>query len=121
MKKREARARRAKSCRSRIGKGSLPRLSVHRTNLHIYASIIDINSTKILVSASTLEPDVKSGLASEKKHGGNISAASIIGKRLAAKAKKVGISAVAFDRSGFKYHGRIKALADSARESGLEF
>lgn len=93
------------------------RLSVHRTPRHIYAQIIDPTGGRILASASTLEPDVRKDL----KSGGNIAAAVLVGKRIAEKAKTQGISKVAFDRSGFKYHGRIKALADAARENGLEF
>ena len=121
MKKKEARLRRSKSCRARIRIGNLPRLSVHRTNLHIYASIMDSVGSKVLVSASTAEKDMKTSLSSEKKYGGNVYAASLIGKRLAEKAQKIGISAVAFDRSGFKYHGRIKQLAESAKKGGLKF
>ncbi len=93
------------------------RLTVYRTNCHIYAQIIDETRSRVLASASTLEAEVRSGL----KSGGNVDAAALVGKRIAEKAKAAGIEKVAFDRSGFKYHGRIKALADAARESGLVF
>ena len=111
------RSRRARKTRAIIAGQSVTRLSVHRTNLHIYAQIIDAAGDKVLASASTAEADVRKSV----KNGGNIEAAAIIGKRIAEKAKKAGITKVAFDRSGFKYHGRIKALADSARENGLSF
>ena len=94
-----------------------PRLSVFRSSQHIYAQIIDPTGARVLASASTLETELRSSL----KNGGNITAASAVGKRIAEKAKQAGITKVAFDRSGFKYHGRIKALADAARENGLEF
>ena len=93
------------------------RLSVHRTNSHIYAQIIDETGSKVLASASTLEAEVRSSLA----NGGNVNAAALIGQRIAEKAKAAGVEHVSFDRSGFKYHGRIKALADAAREHGLVF
>ena len=94
-----------------------PRLSVYRSNENIYAQIIDGNGDKVLASASTLDRELRKDM----KTTGNASAASIIGKTVAERAKAAGISSVAFDRSGFKYHGRVKALADAARESGLEF
>jgi large subunit ribosomal protein L18 len=94
-----------------------PRLCVHRTPRHIYAQIIDKTGGKVLASASTVEADVRG----QVKHGGNVEAAKLIGKRIAEKAKSAGITRVAFDRSGFKYHGRVKALADAARENGLDF
>jgi large subunit ribosomal protein L18 len=90
---------------------------VHRTNTHIYAQIIAETGDKVIVSASTVEADVRKNL----KNGGNIEAAALIGKLIAQKAKKAGVTTVAFDRSGYKYHGRIKALADAARENGLSF
>ena len=90
---------------------------MHRTPRHIYAQIIDKTGGKVLASASTLEADVRGQI----KHGGNVEAAKLIGKRIAEKAKSAGIARVAFDRSGFKYHGRVKALADAARENGLDF
>jgi len=90
---------------------------VSLSNCHIYAQIVAPSGDKILTSASTLESDVRKDL----KNGGNKAAAAVVGKRIAEKAKKLGIDAVAFDRSGFKYHGRVKALADAAREGGLKF
>ena len=90
---------------------------MHRTNTHIYAQIIAETGDKVLASASTLEADVRKKV----KNGGNVEAAAAIGKLIAEKAKKAGITTVAFDRSGYKYHGRIKALADAARENGLSF
>jgi large subunit ribosomal protein L18 len=90
---------------------------VHRSNGHIYAQIIAETGDKVLASASTLEAEVRKSLA----NGGNVAAAAVIGKRIAEKAKAAGITTVAFDRSGYKYHGRIKALAEAARENGLSF
>jgi len=113
--KKFTRERRASKTRRRISVLQAQRLCVHRTPQHIYAQVIDAG--RVLASASTLEAEVKSQL----KCGGNVSAATLIGKRIAEKAKAAGVTKVAFDRSGFKYHGRIKALADAARENGLEF
>jgi large subunit ribosomal protein L18 len=93
------------------------RLAIHRTNLHIYAQVISADGGKVLASASTLEAEVRKSIG----NGGNAAAAAVVGKRIAEKAKSAGITAVAFDRSGNKYHGRIKALADAAREHGLQF
>ena len=109
--------RRAKKTRAKIAELQVTRLSVHRTNTNIYAQIISAGENKVLVSASSLEAEVKKTL----KNGGNIEAAAQIGKRIAEKAKKIGITNVAFDRSGYRYHGRVKALADAARENGLSF
>ena len=95
----------------------IERLCVHRTPRHIYAQILDASGGKVIASASTLEPEVRK----ETRNGGNVTAARLIGRRIAEKAKASGITRVAFDRSGFKYHGRVKALADSARENGLQF
>ncbi|GGY18137.1 50S ribosomal protein L18 [Paludibacterium paludis] len=117
MDKKQARLRRARKSRARIAELKMVRLTVYRTNCHIYAQIIDETRSRVLASASTLEAEVRSGL----KSGGNVDAAALVGKRIAEKAKAAGIEKVAFDRSGFKYHGRIKALADAARESGLVF
>ncbi len=117
MDKNEIRLRRARKTRARIAAQKVVRLAVHRSNSHIYAQIIDETGSKVLAFASTLEADVRKGLT----NGGNIAAAVLIGKRIAEKAKAAGITAVAFDRSGFHYHGRVKALADAAREAGLEF
>lgn len=111
------RLRRARKTRAKIAELKMTRLSVHRTNTHIYAQIIAESGDKVLASASTAEAEVRKQL----KNGGNIEAATLIGKRIAEKAKKAGVTAVAFDRSGYKYHGRIKALADAARENGLSF
>ena len=111
------RLRRARHIRRKIIGLQADRLCVHRTPRHIYAQIIDKTGEKVLASASTVEADVRNQI----KHGGNIEAAKLIGKRIAEKAKGAGITRVAFDRSGFKYHGRVKALADAARENGLEF
>lgn len=113
----DARQRRARKTRAKIAEQRAIRLSIHRSNTHIYAQIIDASGAKVLVSASTLEPEVRKDL----KNGGNVAAAAFIGKRIAEKAKQAGIETVAFDRSGFKYHGRIKALAEAARENGLVF
>lgn len=118
MDKNQTRLRRARQTRLKIAELRVHRLSVHRTNLHIYACIIDPSGSTILVSASTVEPEVRSQLAG---NGGNISAATLVGKRVAEKAKAAGITSVAFDRSGLKYHGRVKALAEAAREGGLQF
>ena len=115
--KNRARLRRAKKTRSKIAKLEAVRLSVHRTSQHFYAQIFDQTGQAVLASASTLEPDLKKDL----KTGGNCEAAVAVGKSLATKAKEAGIEEVAFDRSGFRYHGRVKAFADSARENGLKF
>jgi large subunit ribosomal protein L18 len=115
--KTQARLRRAKPTRSKIAELKALRLSIHRTNTHIYAQIIDSTGSKVLASASSLEPEVRKELG----NGGNIKAAAVIGKRIAEKAKLAGVTQVAFDRSGFRYHGRVKALADAAREAGLTF
>ena len=117
MNKKQARARRSRKTRVRIAEQRTNRLVVARSNSHIYAQIIAPSGDKVLAAASTLEADVRKDL----KTGGNRGAASIVGKRIAEKAKAAGIEAVAFDRSGFKYHGRVKALADAAREGGLKF
>ncbi len=117
MSKREARYRRGLKTRIRIRDLGVNRLTVHRTPRHIYAQIISAEGNTVLASSSTLVASVKSQI----KNGGNIEAAQAVGKDIAEKAKALNITSVAFDRSGFKFHGRIKALADSARESGLEF
>ena len=111
------RLRRARKTRARIAQQNAVRLSVHRTNLHIYAQVISANGDKIIASASTVEAEVRKAI----KNGGNVEAATAVGKRIAEQAKKAGVTTVAFDRSGYKYHGRIKALADAAREHGLSF
>lgn len=111
------RLRRARRTRAKIAELCAVRLTVHRTNQHVYAQIIDASGAKVLASASTLEPEVRKEVA----NGGNINAATLVGRRIAEKAKQAGIESVAFDRSGFRYHGRVKALADAAREGGLKF
>jgi large subunit ribosomal protein L18 len=114
--KKQKRQRRARRTRVRISLLGVHRLCVHRTPQHIYAQIFDADS-KVLAAASTLQKEVRGDL----KGTGNATAAAAVGKAIAEKAKAAGIKQVAFDRSGFKYHGRIKALADAARENGLEF
>lgn len=120
MDKKESRLRRGRQTRIKIAQLGVNRLSVHRTNLHIYASLISPDA-KVLVSASTLEAEVRAELAGQSGKGGNAAAAALVGKRVAEKALKAGITEVAFDRSGFRYHGRVKALAEAAREAGLKF
>jgi len=115
--KNTARLRRAGQTRRKINQLRSARLAVHRTNCHIYAQIFSAEGDKVLVSASSAEREVRGNLP----NGGNKSAAATVGKRIAEKAKSVGIETVAFDRSGYKYHGRVKALADAAREAGLKF
>jgi large subunit ribosomal protein L18 len=115
--KKTSRIRRAKKSRIKIRELGVRRLCIHRTPRHIYAQLISPEGDKVLASASTLDADVKSAV----KNTGNIDAASAVGKSIAEKSKAAGVNSVAFDRSGFKYHGRVKALADAARESGLEF
>ncbi|MBZ2205895.1 50S ribosomal protein L18 [Massilia sp. Dwa41.01b] len=120
MDKKESRLRRGRQTRIKIAQLGVNRLSVHRTNLHIYANLISPDA-KVLVSASTLEAEVRAELAGQSGKGGNAAAAALVGKRVAEKALKAGITEVAFDRSGFRYHGRVKALAEAAREAGLKF
>ena len=121
MDKKSTRLRRAAATRRKISELRVHRLSVFRSNLHIYANIISPEGDRVLVSASTLEPEVRKELASNSANGSNTAAATLVGKRVAEKAKAAGIELVAFDRSGFRYHGRVKALADAAREAGLKF
>jgi large subunit ribosomal protein L18 len=124
LNKNDQRLRRSKQTRARIAVQRVARLTVHRTNLHIYAAVISDDGTRVLASASTVEADLRKELAGDSKvagKGGNVSAAAIVGKRIAEKAKAAGIEKVAFDRAGFRYHGRVKALADAAREAGLQF
>ncbi|MCG5031115.1 50S ribosomal protein L18 [Mesosutterella sp. OilRF-GAM-744-9] len=121
INKKESRLRRARATRARIKLQKVNRLTVYRSNLHIYASIISADGSRVLVSASTVEPEVRAQLASVKGHGGNVNAAKIVGTRIAEKAKKAGIESCAFDRSGYRYHGRVAALAEAAREAGLKF
>jgi large subunit ribosomal protein L18 len=107
IEKKESRLRRARATRARIALQKVERLTVSRTNLHIYASVISADGGKVLASA--------------KGKGGNVNAAKIVGTRIAQKAKAAGIESVAFDRAGYRFHGRVKALADAAREAGLKF
>ncbi|MES2511246.1 MAG: 50S ribosomal protein L18 [Pseudomonadota bacterium] len=120
LTKKEQRLRRSRQTRIRIATQGVARLTVNRTNLHIYASVISGDGSKILASASTAEADIRKDLGASGK-GGNVAAAQAIGKRIAEKAKAAGVEKVAFDRAGFAYHGRVKALADAAREAGLQF
>ena len=121
INKEKSRQRRARATRARIKLQKVNRLSIHRTNLHIYASIISADGGRVLVSASTVEREVRYQLAAAKSNGGNVNAAKIIGTRIAEKAKAAGIESCAFDRSGYSYHGRVAALAEAAREAGLKF
>jgi len=120
LNKKDQRLRRSRQTRVRIAKQETARLTVHRTNLHIYANVISQDGTKVLASASTAEAEVRKSLGAPGK-GANVAAASVIGKRIAERAKAAGVEQVAFDRSGFAYHGRVKALAEAAREAGLKF
>lgn len=117
MKKRDSRLRRAKRGRMRSMQLEAVRLCVHRTPRHIYAQILSSGGSKVLAAASTLDKDIKSQL----KSTGNVKAAELVGNLIAKRTLEIGIEKVAFDRSGFLYHGRIKALADAAREGGLQF
>ena len=124
LTKKDQRIRRSGQTRKRIAVQRVARLTVFRTNLHIYASVISDDGSRVLASASTLEADVRKDLAGDSKvagKGGNVAAASAVGKRIAEKAKAAGVEKVAFDRAGFAYHGRVKALAEAAREGGLQF
>ena len=112
-----SRLRRARQTRIRIRDNGAVRLTVHRTNGHIYAQITSPSGDKVLASASSLEKDVRS----ELKHGSTRKAAEVVGQRIAQKAKQAGIETVAFDRAGYRYHGRVKALAEAARSGGLKF
>ncbi len=116
MDKKSSRLRRARRTRAKIRELAVPRLSIHRTPRHIYAQVIAANGSEVVACASTVQADMKAKV----KYTGNIEAATEVGKAIAEKALAAGISAVAFDRSGFKYHGRVKALADAAREAGLK-
>jgi large subunit ribosomal protein L18 len=116
MEKKLSRLKRARRGRAKIRELKVMRLSVHRTPQHIYAQVFD-DASHVLAVASTVQKDVAEGL----KSTGNIEAAKAVGKAIAERAKAKGVTRVAFDRSGFKYHGRVKALAEAAREHGLEF
>ncbi len=120
LSKKEQRLRRSRQTRIRIATQRVARLTVNRTNLHIYANLISEDGSKVLASASTMEPELRASLGAAGK-GGNAQAAEQVGKRIAEKAQAAGIQKVAFDRSGYAYHGRVKALADAARAAGLQF
>lgn len=117
MNKKDSRLRRARRTRVKIRSLGMPRLTVHRTPRHMYAQVIDEATGRVVASASTLQTSVREGLEGT----GNAAAAGAVGRAVAAQAIAAGIEQVAFDRSGFRYHGRIKALADAAREAGLKF
>ena len=117
MDKKEARLRRARRTRAKIAELKVVRLCINRTNCHIYAQIYSGCGTKVLAAASTVEDVVRK----QVPNGGNVDAAKVVGKLVAERAKAQGVTQVAFDRSGFKYHGRVKALAEAAREGGLQF
>jgi len=114
--KKTSRLRRAKRTRAKIKQLGTPRLTVHRTSKHMYAQVIDVDGN-VLANASTTQKDISGGV----KYTGNIDAATSVGKTIAERASAKGVSEVSFDRSGFQYHGRVKALADAAREAGLKF
>jgi large subunit ribosomal protein L18 len=115
--KNQARVRRARQTRLKIREIGAVRLTVHRTNSHIYAQLTSSAGEKVLASASTLEKEVREQI----RNGGNRKAAEAVGARIAQKAKQAGIESVAFDRAGYRYHGRVKALAEAARAGGLKF
>ena len=117
MNKKETRLRRARKTRAKLAELKAVRLAVFRSNCHIYAQVISGCGSHVLASASTVEPEVRASVA----NGGNVAAAQLVGKLIAERAKSAGIETVAFDRSGFLYHGRVKALAEAAREGGLKF
>lgn len=117
MNKKVARLRRARKTRVRIAELNMVRLCVFRTNKHIYAQVVSVDGSRVLASASTNESDVRSTI----KSGSTIEAAELIGQRIAEKARALGVEKVAFDRSGFQYHGRVKAVAEAARKNGLSF
>ena len=115
--KKQSRLRRSRRTRAKIAELKVVRLTVNRSNTHIYAQIIDATGGKVLASASSAEKALRADL----KSSSNIKAASVVGKLIAEKAKKAGVETVAFDRSGYRFHGRVKALAEAAREAGLKF
>ncbi|MCP5146010.1 MAG: 50S ribosomal protein L18 [Gammaproteobacteria bacterium] len=117
MKKKIARLRRARRSRMHMREIGATRLTVHRTPRHIYAQVISPEGDRVVAAAATVEKDVRTECA----NGGNVAAAALVGRLIAERAKAAGVETVAFDRSGFKFHGRIKALADAAREHGLQF
>jgi large subunit ribosomal protein L18 len=117
MDKKIRRLRRARKTRAKIAELGAIRLCVHRSNTHIYAQLIDASGGMVLTSASTIEKELREQI----KNGGNVAAAKMVGQRIAEKAKALGVEKVSFDRAGFAFHGRVKALADAAREHGLQF
>lgn len=117
MNKKESRLRRARKTRAKIAELKIARLCVHRSNCHIYAQVYSGSGNQVLAAASSVEPQMRAVLP----NGGNVEAAKAVGKLIAERALAKGIQVVAFDRSGFKYHGRVKALAEAARENGLKF
>jgi len=117
ISKKANRLRRAKKTRAKISELGAHRLTIHRTPRHIYAQVVSPDGSKVIAAAST----VQKAVIGEAKYTGNIEAAALVGKTIAEKSKSAGVTSVAFDRSGFRYHGRVKALADAAREGGLEF
>jgi len=117
ISKKQQRLRRARQTRAKILELRAVRLTVHRSNSHIYAQVIDDSGSRVIAAASTVESEVRG----EVKNGATVEAAALVGKRIAEKAKAKGVEKVAFDRSGFRFHGRVKALAEAAREAGLEF
>lgn len=117
MDKKTQRLRRARRTRAHIRDLGMPRLTVHRTPRHIYAQVIDASGTRVVATASTVQRELRDAIQST----GNVEAASLVGQRIAQKAADAGVTEVAFDRSGFRFHGRVKALADAARENGLQF
>ena len=119
VNKKAQRLRRSRQTRARIAQQVVARLTVFRSNLHVYASVISDDGSRVLASASTAEKAVREQLGAGK--GGNTAAAALVGKRIAEKAKAAGVEKVAFDRAGFAFHGRVKALAEAAREAGLQF
>ena len=118
MDKKASRIRRARRARAKISELGVHRLTIHRTPRHIYAQVIAPDGAAVVASASTIEKTVAADISG---HAGNASAAAVVGRVVAERAKEKGIERVAFDRSGFRYHGRVKALADAARDAGLEF
>ncbi|HRQ57922.1 MAG TPA: 50S ribosomal protein L18 [Azoarcus taiwanensis] len=117
MNKKQVRLRRARKTRAKIAELKAVRLSVFRSNSHIYAQVVSGCRSRVLAAASTVEPDVRAQVS----HGGNKAAAELVGKLIAERAKAAGVETVSFDRSGFLYHGRVKALAEAARAGGLKF
>ena len=115
--KKQSRLRRAKRTRAKIAELKAVRLTVNRSNGHIYAQVIDASGGKVIATASSVDK----ALRAELKNGSSVKAAAVVGKTVAERAKKAGVEAVAFDRSGYRFHGRVKALAEAAREAGLKF